>query len=221
MFACICPYCQKQLTFHDSYYGFIVDCPNCNKEITLPQEGIQPVTQAPAKAPERAVPVKAAAPVKAAVPVPAPVPVPVPAQAVGNRMAYVNNQQNAEQVNMFTALQKYAQFYGRARRSEFWLFWLLGVAVNVLINVLVFGCIALEFGELILLLNGLSWIIQLALIIPSLAVAVRRLHDTGRSGWNILLGLIPCAGFIILLIFYCQDSQPGSNIYGPNPKGMN
>ena len=61
-------------------------------------------------------------------------------------------------------------------------------------------------------------IVSLALLLPSLAVNVRRLHDTGRSGWWILIGLIPVIGFIVLLVFECQDSQPGTNAYGPSPK---
>ena len=66
------------------------------------------------------------------------------------------------------------------------------------------------------LLGGL---VSLALLLPSLAVAVRRLHDTGRSGWWILLGLIPIIGWIVLIIFFVQDSQP-DNQYGSNPKGL-
>ncbi|MNW62078.1 Inner membrane protein YhaI [compost metagenome] len=58
----------------------------------------------------------------------------------------------------------------------------------------------------------------LAVILPSLAVTVRRLHDTGKSGWSILLGLIPLVGGIIVLVFVCTDSQPGQNSYGENPK---
>jgi uncharacterized membrane protein YhaH (DUF805 family) len=62
-------------------------------------------------------------------------------------------------------------------------------------------------------------ILQLALLIPTLAVGARRLHDTGRSGWWLLIGLIPIVGWIILLVFFVQDSQP-ANQYGPNPKGL-
>lgn len=64
----------------------------------------------------------------------------------------------------------------------------------------------------------LSGLFSLALFIPSLAVAVRRLHDIGRSGWWLLIGLIPLVGAFVLLVFAVQDSQPGSNAYGPNPK---
>ena len=65
------------------------------------------------------------------------------------------------------------------------------------------------------LLQGLY---DLAVLIPSIAVTVRRLHDTGRTGWWILIGLIPVIGGIVLLIFMLLDSEPGENQYGPNPK---
>jgi uncharacterized membrane protein YhaH (DUF805 family) len=65
---------------------------------------------------------------------------------------------------------------------------------------------------------ALSGIYSLAVLIPSLAVGVRRLHDTGKSGWWLLLALIPVVGVIVLLVFMCQDSNPGQNQYGPNPK---
>ena len=60
----------------------------------------------------------------------------------------------------------------------------------------------------------------LVLLLPSLAVGARRLHDTGRSGWWLLIGLVPLIGSIVLIIFFVLDSQPGDNPYGPNPKGM-
>lgn len=64
----------------------------------------------------------------------------------------------------------------------------------------------------------LSVIYALALIIPSIAVAVRRLHDSGRSGWWLLISLVPLLGAIALIVFYCMDSEEGDNQYGPNPK---
>jgi uncharacterized membrane protein YhaH (DUF805 family) len=105
---------------------------------------------------------------------------------------------------------KYATFDGRARRKEYWMFFL----VNLIIS-LVLGFIEGIFGGPGLL--GLLY--SLAVLIPSIAVTVRRLHDTGRSGWWILIGLIPVIGWIVLLVFMLMDSQPGSNQYGPNPKG--
>jgi uncharacterized membrane protein YhaH (DUF805 family) len=64
----------------------------------------------------------------------------------------------------------------------------------------------------------LTGLYSLAIILPGLAVAARRLHDTGRSAWWLLIGLVPLVGPIVLLVFFVQDSQPGSNQYGPNPK---
>ncbi len=106
---------------------------------------------------------------------------------------------------------KYAQFDGRARRSEFWYF----VLINMLIQLVVGG-----LGEMMgsFLFQGLSGLISLALLVPGIAVAVRRLHDTGRSGWNLLWALLPIVGAVILIVFYAKDSDPGSNQYGPNPK---
>ena len=85
--------------------------------------------------------------------------------------------------------------------------------------------IGLSLGVIAGLLNVpalvyLAYLWSLAVFIPSLAVSVRRLHDIGRSGWWLLLSLIPLVGAIILIIWYCTDSQPGANQYGPNPKEM-
>jgi len=107
-------------------------------------------------------------------------------------------------------LKKYAVFSGRARRKEYWMF--------ILFNFIAYAI--LGFIEVLLGIPAiLSSIYGLAVLIPSLAVCVRRLHDSGRSGWWILIGLLPLVGFIVLLIFMVLDSQPGDNQYGPNPKG--
>ena len=111
-------------------------------------------------------------------------------------------------------LKKYAVFGGRARRKEYWIFALISVVISILLG---FADGLLGFGK-----DGgagpLGAIYSLAVLVPSLAVAVRRLHDTGRSGWWVLIGLVPCVGFIVLIVFLAQDSQPGANEYGPNPK---
>lgn len=106
-------------------------------------------------------------------------------------------------------LKKYAEFSGRARRREYWMFALISFLVSVVIGVL---------ASMISALGVLTWVYTLATLIPSLAVGVRRLHDTGRSGWWGLLALIPLVGAIIVIVFLCQDSTPGDNAYGPNPK---
>ena len=109
------------------------------------------------------------------------------------------------------ALGKYAEFEGRSRRSEYWYF----VLFNMLFT---WGVMAVEstvFG--ITLFSGL---ISLAFLIPGIAVSVRRLHDIGKSGWNLLWGFIPLVGLILLLVWFCNDSQPGSNRWGSNPKAV-
>jgi len=106
-------------------------------------------------------------------------------------------------------LKKYAEFSGRARRREYWMF--------VLINFLI-GCALGVIGALVHGLSFLSWLYSLAVLVPSIAVSVRRLHDTGRSGWWLLIGLIPLIGLIVLIVFLATDGEPGDNEYGPNPK---
>ena len=107
--------------------------------------------------------------------------------------------------------KKYAEFSGRARRQEFWMFFLF----NFL------ACVAIGIVDGILGTSGaLGGLYSLAVLIPSLAVGARRLHDTDRSGWWQLIALIPLIGAIILLVFFCLDSKPGENRFGANPKGM-
>ena len=115
----------------------------------------------------------------------------------------------------FQALKKYAVFNGRSRRKEYWYFVLFNTIISIVLAVIdvVTGSFSPETG--IGLLRG---IYTLAVLIPGIAVAVRRLHDTGRSGWWLLIGLIPIIGAIVLLVFMVQDSNPGQNQYGPNPK---
>ena len=105
-------------------------------------------------------------------------------------------------------LKKYADFSGRARRREYWMF--------VLINFLI-GCALGVIGALVHGLVFLSWVYSLAVLVPSIAVSVRRLHDTGRSGWWLLIGLIPLIGALILLYWFCQPSAQGANEYGEVP----
>ena len=110
-------------------------------------------------------------------------------------------------------LKQYLDFNGRARRTEYWMFTL----VNIIISWSIIGfSLAIQSSEL----NILEDLYSLAVLIPSLAVSVRRLHDIGKSGWNLLIILIPLIGIIILLVWMCEDSQHGTNKWGENPKGL-
>src|SRR5271157_904095 len=113
--------------------------------------------------------------------------------------------------------RRYAEFYGRSRRMEFWMFELFNIlAIFVLAALGGVGlAISEDYGGVLFIPLGIYF---LAIIIPGLAVRVRRLHDIGLSGWLLLIGLIPYLGGLILIILMCLDSNPGSNQYGPNPK---
>jgi len=106
-------------------------------------------------------------------------------------------------------LKNYVGFSGRARRKEYWMFYLFNAIAMIVVAIIdnIIGTYSLLYG-----------LYSLAVLLPSLAVAFRRLHDIGRSGAWILIGLIPLIGAIILLVFACTDSQPDDNQYGPNPK---
>ncbi|WP_417659408.1 DUF805 domain-containing protein [Pseudidiomarina sp.] len=113
-------------------------------------------------------------------------------------------------------LKKYAVFTGRARRSEYWFFVLFNVIISLVLG-FIDGFLAL--GDPEAGIGLLSVIYGLAVLIPSIAVGVRRLHDTDRSGWWLLISLIPLIGGIVLLVFFVLDGTPGENRFGPNPKG--
>ena len=115
-----------------------------------------------------------------------------------------------------TVFRKYAVFDGRAQRSEFWYFVLFNLVVSIVLAIVdsIIGTGRLLGGQG--LLGGLY---ALAILIPGLAVGARRLHDIGKSGWWLLLGLIPLIGTLVLIYFWVQDSQAGSNEHGANPKG--
>ena len=113
--------------------------------------------------------------------------------------------------------KNYATFDGRARRKEYWLFVLFYCVASVAL-VIVDGIIGtLNEAVGIGLFSGLF---LLATLMPALAVTVRRLHDTNRRGWWVLINVIPIVGALVLLFFNLQDSQPGGNRFGPNPKGV-
>jgi uncharacterized membrane protein YhaH (DUF805 family) len=114
-----------------------------------------------------------------------------------------------------TCLSKYADFTGRARRSEYWYFVLFEILVSIAASIIdaILGTRGTMGGTGVVgLLAGL------ALLLPGLAVTIRRLHDIGRSGWWWLISLIPIVGWIIILVWTCTDSQPGANQYGASPK---
>ena len=115
------------------------------------------------------------------------------------------------------AMKKYATFEGRARRKEYWYFVLFCLLAIVALSIV--DGIAGTFDEEVEigLFGGLF---ILATLLPSIAVTVRRLHDTNRSGWWVLINFIPIVGALVVLVFTLQDSQPGANRFGPNPKGV-
>ncbi len=108
------------------------------------------------------------------------------------------------------AFRRYFDFDGRSRRSEYWYFVLLNFIVTVILWIFIF---------VIPILGLASYLIYaFAIFFPNLALLVRRLHDTNRSGWNLLFSFIPLAGFIIMLVFLTEEGTLGHNQYGPDPK---
>ncbi|MFE3638768.1 DUF805 domain-containing protein [Streptomyces cellostaticus] len=105
-------------------------------------------------------------------------------------------------------LKKYAVFSGRARRQEYWMFFLFNIVISIVLTI-----IDAAIGS-----SVPAVIYSLATLLPGLGVAVRRLHDTGRSGWWLLIGFVPLVGMIILIVFLATEGKPESNQYGPNPK---
>jgi len=122
-----------------------------------------------------------------------------------------------------TIKYRYAKFDGRASRSEFWYFILFYVLIDIALAFVDFFVVNPMLGatpDQAAQGGLLELVFALAMVIPSIALAVRRLHDIGKSGWWYLIGLIPLIGALVLLYFFVLDSQPGSNQYGPNPKGL-
>lgn len=110
-----------------------------------------------------------------------------------------------------TVLKKYAVFEGRARRKEYWMYTLFNIIIFVALGVLSLA------ADAFIWLYGLYW---LAVLIPSLAVVVRRLHDTGRSGFWFFISFVPFVGGIILLVFLVLAGDQADNAYGPDPKAV-
>jgi uncharacterized membrane protein YhaH (DUF805 family) len=109
---------------------------------------------------------------------------------------------------VWSVLSQYATFRGRARRSEYWYFFLVSSIVSVAATL-----IDMWLDNIVL-----EVVVTLATIVPSLSVGARRLHDIDRSGWWQLIGIVPVVGWIVIIVFFATDSGP-RNQYGPNPKG--
>ncbi|MEU2451614.1 MULTISPECIES: DUF805 domain-containing protein [unclassified Streptomyces] len=113
-------------------------------------------------------------------------------------------------MNHYTdVLKKYAVFSGRARRQEYWMFFLFNIAAAIILMILdgVLGTYPLLYG-----------IYVLAVFLPNLGVTIRRLHDTGKSGWWIFIGAVPLVGLIWIIVLLATAGQPQPNQYGPDPK---
>ena len=126
---------------------------------------------------------------------------------------------------MLMPLKRYADFSGRSRRKEYWMFTLGSVIVSVILYGIIGASIGLgnpeDTGSLALMSGAgiILLIFAVAIFIPSLAVQVRRFHDQDKSGWFILLNLVPYVGWIVVLVMMCIDGTRGPNRFGADPKG--
>ncbi|MGB3711822.1 MAG: DUF805 domain-containing protein [Erythrobacter sp.] len=118
---------------------------------------------------------------------------------------------------MMMPLRRYADFQGRSRRKEYWMF-LLGVVLVAIVLAIIEAVLGLG-GMVFGVYGPLTTLFLLALIVPGLAVQVRRFHDQNKTGWLVLLGFIPLVGGIIVLVFMALEGTRGPNKYGPDPKG--
>jgi uncharacterized membrane protein YhaH (DUF805 family) len=112
-----------------------------------------------------------------------------------------------------SGFRNYVNFSGRAVRSEFWYWVLFAILASIVAGLIDLALFGVEGS------SPINSLVGLALFLPGLAVSVRRLHDLDRSGWWILLGLIPLVGIIILIVWYCQRGTVGVNRFGPDPLG--
>lgn len=183
----------------------------------VPSASASPPAQAMAPAhPSGSVAMTKAAPVREQAPAPVPAAAPVPAgggwpassgPAYGEAPSRERELKPVDAVR--AALTKYVVFAGRARRAEYWWFALFAVALSLaglILDTVLFDAPIVRL------------LVTLALFLPGLSVAVRRLHDTGRSGWYYLIGLIPLVGGILLIVWFSKDGSPADNTYGPSPK---
>lgn len=117
-------------------------------------------------------------------------------------------------MNWFLAvLKKYAVFSGRARRKEYWMYMLFYVIIIVVLSIVDAMVFSSSEGGIPIL----TTIFSLGMLLPSLGVSVRRFHDINKSGWWILIGLVPFVGFFIFLYFMIKAGDSGSNTYGDDP----
>ena len=118
---------------------------------------------------------------------------------------------------MLMPIRRYADFQGRSRRKEYWMFVLFQLIVLLVLGVLfaMFEGVSMVLAESILWLGVLAYLGLF--LLPSIAVQVRRFHDQDKSGWFVLLGLVPYVGGLILLFFMVQPGTPGPNRFGPDP----
>lgn len=117
---------------------------------------------------------------------------------------------------MLLPLKRYADFSGRSRRKEYWMF-VLGVFIAVILLSIVEGIVGLS-GMVGGVYGPLTTIFFLGILVPSIAVQIRRFHDQDKSGWFVLLSLIPFIGGLIVLVFMCLEGTKGPNRFGPDPK---
>tara|TARA_X000001036_G_scaffold219819_1_gene205756 strand:+ start:99 stop:602 length:504 start_codon:yes stop_codon:yes gene_type:complete len=110
-------------------------------------------------------------------------------------------------------INNYAGFEGRASRSEYWWFFLFTLMIAVPLTMIDGALFGWEYEDP----TWITWIFQLAVFLPTLAVGVRRLHDSGRSGWYLFVSFIPCVGIILLLVWLCEDGEAMPNAYGLVP----
>jgi uncharacterized membrane protein YhaH (DUF805 family) len=131
---------------------------------------------------------------------------------------------------MLMPLRRYADFSGRSRRKEYWMFTLFILLVYAVVGILFvmganFAALGTggdpEISVIGWIAIALFVIFALAIIIPSIAVIVRRLHDQDKSGWFILIQFVPYIGGIVMLVFMCIEGTKGENRFGPDPKGQN
>jgi uncharacterized membrane protein YhaH (DUF805 family) len=127
---------------------------------------------------------------------------------------------------MLMPLRRYADFEGRSRRMEYWMFYLftllLGLGFMLVLGIVALLLYTMGLSEnammtVIIPLYFIGFLLSLALVVPSLAVAVRRFHDQDKSGWMVLLALIPFVGGIIFIVFMCLEGTRGPNRFGPDP----